>query len=104
MTVTLRAVHHWYCPACHKEATTTETRAHTEFHRCPRMRGLEVPMVPAGTKAKLEVREWEDYVGKEKVQLDPERGRPVRSVITTRDNGQDVAIYAPTATIEGEAH
>jgi hypothetical protein len=61
-------------------------------------------MVPKGQKAKLELREREDYVGNEMVQLDPERQRPVQSIITTRDNGQDVAIYAPTATIKGEAH
>jgi hypothetical protein len=55
-------------------------------------------MLPAGTRAKVELREREDYVGNELVQLDPERQRPVMSIVTTRDNGQDVAVFAPTAT------
>jgi hypothetical protein len=59
-------------------------------------------MLPAGTKAKVELREREDYVGREKVALDPERGRPVQSVVTTRDDGQDTAVFAPTATLSGD--
>jgi len=47
--------------------------------------------------AEVEAREREDYVGTEKVQTD-EDGRPVMSVVTTRDNGQDTAVYAPVAT------
>jgi hypothetical protein len=53
-------------------------------------------MVPAGTRCKVEVREREDYIGKERVQM--HEGRPVMSVVTTRDNGQDTAVFAPTAT------
>jgi hypothetical protein len=55
-------------------------------------------MLPAGTKAKVEAREREDYVNGDRVQLDPELGRPVMSVVTTRDEGQDVIVFAPTAT------
>jgi hypothetical protein len=58
-------------------------------------------MLPAGTRAKVEIVEREDYVGKEKVQLDPELGRPVMAVKTTRDDGQDVIVFAPTATGTG---
>ena len=104
MTATLvRAVNRWYCPACKREDVTHEPRPHSRLHQCPASRGLSVPMVPAGTKAKVELREREDYVNGEVVQLDPERGRPVQSVIVTRDNGQDVAVFAPTATLRGEA-
>ncbi len=53
-------------------------------------------MVPAGTKCKVESHEREDYVGQERVFLSPE-GRPVMNVTTTRDDGQDVAVFAPTA-------
>jgi hypothetical protein len=53
-------------------------------------------MVPAGTHCKIEVHVREDYVGKELVVADAS-GRPVMSVITTRDDGQDCAVYAPTA-------
>jgi hypothetical protein len=54
-------------------------------------------MVPAGTRCKVEAFEREDYIGKEKVQFDGE-GRPIMKVVTTRDDGMDAAVYAPTAT------
>lgn len=90
-------VRQWYCPACDFEDMTNDPRPHTRFHACPKMRGLTTPLLPAGTKAKLEVREREDYVDGEAVQLDPERGRPVMSIVTTRDEGQDVTVFPPTA-------
>lgn len=101
MAAILTPVNRWYCPNCGKEDVTHEPRPHSRFHVCPRLRGLTAPLLPAGTKAKVELTEWQDYVGKEKVQLDPERHRPVQSVVTTRDEGQDVAVFAPLATIDG---
>jgi hypothetical protein len=59
-------------------------------------------MVPDGTRCKVEAAEREDYVGKEMVQTDGE-GRPVMSVVTTRDDGQDCAVLAPCATSRGGA-
>ena len=53
-------------------------------------------MVPAGTNCKIEAVEREDYVNGEQIQTDGE-GRPVMSVVTTRDDGQDCTVYAPTA-------
>lgn len=98
-TPLIRPVHRWYCPNCRKEDVSHETRPHSRFHTCSKLRGLSAPMVPVGTKAKVELREREDYVNGDKVQLDPERQRPVMSIVTTRDNGQDVAVFAPAATI-----
>jgi hypothetical protein len=94
----LVAERHWYCPNCPKTDVTREPRPHTRFHRCPGLRGLTAPLLQVGVKAKVEAHEREDYVGSEQVQLDPERGRPVMSVVTTRDEGQDVVVFAPTAT------
>ena len=91
----LSTIRRWSCPNCRLEQTTTDPRPHTRFHTCPALRGLTAPMLPAGTSAKVEVRERDDYVGKEAVQLDPERGRPVMSVVTTRDEGQDAIVFAP---------
>lgn len=91
------AEHHWYCPNCGCEDVTFEVRPHTRFHTCHALRGLTAPLLPKGTKAKVELREREDYVGNEMVQLDPELGRPVMSVVTTRDDGQDAIVFAPTA-------
>lgn len=55
-------------------------------------------MVHAGTRCKVEAIERQDYVGNEQVRLDPERGRPVMSIVTTRDDGQDAVVFAPTAS------
>ena len=58
-------------------------------------------MLRSGTRAKVTVTEREDYVGDEYVATDA-TGRPVQSVITERDDGQDVAVYAPAATHDGK--
>jgi predicted RNA-binding Zn-ribbon protein involved in translation (DUF1610 family) len=98
----LRPTHHWYCPNCGTTDVTREIRPHSRFHTCPKLRGLTAPMLPAGTKAKVELVERGDYVGTEQVRLDPERGRPVQSIVTTRDNGQDAVVFAPTANASHE--
>jgi len=86
----------WTCPNCPLEEVTHEARPHSRFHACKGLHGLTAPMVPAGTKCKVEVKEREDYIGTDVVRL--HEGRPVMSVVTTRDNGQDVAVFAPAAT------
>jgi hypothetical protein len=102
MTTSIVAVNRWYCPACKREDITHEPKPHSRFHICPKLRGLSAPMVPAGTKAKVELHEREDYINGDAVQLDPERRRPVMSIVTSRDDGkQDVAVFAPTATAKG---
>ena len=93
----------WWCPECKKTDQTKDDGTGTRYHTCPKMRGLSVPMVLAGVKAKLVLKEREDYVGKERVQLDPERRRPVMSVQTVRDSGTDLVVFAPTATSSGRA-
>ena len=93
----LSNVRDWYCPNCGKTDQTVEARPHTRFHTCPKLRYLVAPMLPAGTKAKVEAHEREDYVGTDVVQTDGD-GRPVMSVVTTRDEGTDVAVFAPVAS------
>lgn len=97
----LTTVRRWWCPNCPATDETREARPHSRFHTCPGLRGLSAPMIEVGTKAKVEVREREDYVGNEVVRLDPEKCRPVMSIVTTRDNGQDAVVFAPTATMKG---
>jgi hypothetical protein len=87
---------HWVCPNCAMEDVTTEGRPHTRFHACAGLRGLTAPFIPKGTRAKVEARDREDYVKDEIVQTDAD-GRPVMSVVTTRDDGQDCIVFAPTA-------
>jgi len=86
----------WVCSKCDQSDITRESQPHTRFHACRGLRGLTAPMVPAGTRHKIEVREREDYIGGEMVHTDGE-GRPVMSVVVTRDDGQDCAVYAPCA-------
>lgn len=93
-------IRRWYCPACGLQDVTKTVQMVVPGHVCPRTRGLSIPLVPEGVAAKVEVREREDYVGADagKVQLDPELHRPVMSVVTTRDNGNDAQVYVPVAT------
>ena len=95
----IRAHFHWHCPKCGAERITHESRPHTPLHPCGRLGGLEVPMVRMGTKAKVEVREREDYVGDEVVRIHD--GRAVMSVVTEREDGTDVAVFAPVARGSG---
>ena len=94
--VLLTPEHRWECPNCTTTHVTHETQPHTPFHICSGLQGLTAPFVAAGLKAKVEAVERGDYVGRELVQTDGD-GRPVMSVITTRDDGQDCAVLAPTA-------
>lgn len=94
----LAAERRWDCPNCDLTDVTHETAPHSRFHACPGLAGLTAPMVPAGTSCKVEAVERGDYVRGELVQTDG-NGRPVMSVVTTRDDGTDVAVYAPTAQL-----
>lgn len=60
------------------------------------------PLVPEGVKAKVERMEREDYIGTDQVQFDGE-GKPTMAVKTTRDDGEDCTIFAPTANVGVEA-
>jgi len=100
MTVPIFApvIHDWYCPSCGLTDQTNDPRIAMPMHPCPKLRGLMTPMLEQGTAGKIELREREDYIGDELVQRDPEMGRPVMSMVTTRDEGTDARIYVPTAT------
>lgn len=85
----------WECPSCGKE-----TRVGSQFgqvvHQCPKLGGMTTPYVRKGVKAKHELVLRQDFTGSELVQKDDE-GRPVQSIVTTRDQGQDVRVFAPAA-------
>ena len=85
---------HWSCPNCQSAARTVDGK--TPMHRCRGLRNLMIPLVVDGTSCKIETVERGDYVGRELVQADGD-GRPVMAVVTTRDDGQDCTVYAPTA-------
>lgn len=88
---------HWVCASgCPAHEVTRIAEPHSRFHACPAEGGLTMPLVEQGARVKLTVAEREDYIGKEE-GVTMRDGRPVMSVITTRDDGEDVAVYAPTA-------
>lgn len=93
----------WNCPSCTVEyrRMKPDDGSGPPMHKCRGVRGLLIPLVPKGVVATHVIREREDFVGDEKVQLDGE-GRPTMSVETWRDDGQDATVFAPTA--QGEAH
>lgn len=96
----LNATKHWVCPNCPAEDVTREAAPHTRYHACPGLYGISAPMIPKGVSAAVKAVEREDYIGTEVPQLDT-RGRPIMSVITTRDDGQDCAVLAPPVTGKG---
>lgn len=87
----------WYCPNCGLRKRTKEPGLGVLLHTCPKLHDLTAPMLTEGTAAKVEARLREDYVGDELVQIHD--GRPYMSVVTTRDDGQDVVVFPPTARL-----
>lgn len=94
--VLIGAEHQWRCPECLREHVTHRREPHTPLHQCARLRGAWAPFVAAGVKAHLEINERGDYVGKDLVTCDS-NGRPVMSVTTHRNDGEDCTIFAPCA-------
>jgi hypothetical protein len=90
----------WSCPGCGHTDRTREPRTHTRMHACSKAGGMTVPMVVAGTKAKLVLHERDDYVGNEDVQV-ADDGRVYMSARVVTDDGEHLAVYAPTAYGEG---
>lgn len=94
---------HWQCPHRHCSSWATTRDDKVPMHNCAQTRGLLVPLVPVGQRGEHRVVERGDWVGNEQVQLDPEKQRPVMSVVTVTDRGQDCTVYAPTASISAQA-
>lgn len=90
----------WVCLGCGRTDRTREVQVHTRMHPCPMAGGMTVPMVEAGTAGKLVMREREDYVGVDDVQAG-EDGKVYMSAEIVRDDGTDLAVYAPTAYAHG---
>lgn len=88
----------WECPSCSLQQVTRRSDVHTEFHHCAGLNGLWAPMVPEGTRCKVETHERDDFIAGEKVQL--HEGRPVMNLVVTRDDGQDCVVYAPSVNVQ----
>lgn len=93
---------HWVCNArgCGQTAVTREVGPHTRFHICrgrDGQAGMSAPMQVEGVRCDVRAIEREDYISGEDVQLNAD-GRPIMSIVTVREDGQDCAAYAPCAT------
>lgn len=93
----LKVTTFWFCPNCKFEDVTSEVRPHTRFHNCVALAGISAPMFPKGTKVKVTAVEREDYIGPDQLVRRDANGRPIMSVITEREDGTDVMVFAPTA-------
>lgn len=87
------------CSRCDHTHVTHDARPHTPFHPCRGLAGLTSPMTPFGERVKVTVVEREDWVGDEAVTRDGE-GRPVMAVNVEREDGNDVAVFAPMAKVD----
>jgi hypothetical protein len=96
----------WVCPNCATQSVTKRADVHQQMHHCPGLNGFIAPMVEAHLgKVKVEAVERGDYVNGDHVQYMEKDGKqvPIMSVVTTRDDGQDCAVYAPAATLNARA-
>jgi hypothetical protein len=100
MTTGLALHKDWVCAKnCGSHARTYDGKL--PHHPCKRMNGLMVALIPAGTKAKVEAVERQDYIKNELVQTDSD-GNVIMATVVTRDEGQDCTVYAPCATAVAE--
>lgn len=86
----------WVCPNCSMTDVTNDPRPHSRMHSCSGLAGMIAPFVEAGLSCKVEAVEREDWIGQEHVQVNLD-GRPIMAVETTRDDGTDRVVFAPTA-------
>ena len=98
--VLLQPVTRWECPNC-DVTDTTRGLVQNRFHTCAGLHMLTAPLVPAGTRCKVEAEERADYLNGE-TQATGDDGKPYMAVRTTRDDGEDLAVNAGLATLRGE--
>lgn len=93
---------HWSCPNCDQQCVSRGVGIHqTPMHTCPGLKMLSAPLVEDGVECKVEAKVREDYVGREDVTYD-EDGKPIMAVETTREEGNDVAVFAPCVNAKME--
>lgn len=101
MTVPILGETRFECPNCTSTLTLPAPPGKPVLHPCRGLKGLLAPMIPAGTPCKVEAVERDDYIGTDIPHYDGE-GRPIMSVVTTRDDGTDCQVMVPTATATRE--
>lgn len=87
----------WWCPNCGINERIAGLPPNAgRYHTCPRLHMLTAPLIRAGVYAKVEAEERADYLGRE-IQETGDDGKPYMAVRTTRNDGDDLMVNAPTA-------
>lgn len=87
----------WSCPNCWTTCQAPPLPpGQAKMHTCPGLHMLAAPLIPAGTRCKVEAVERPDYLAGE-IQRTGDDGKPYMAVVTTRDDGQDAAVNAGLA-------
>ncbi len=88
----------YYCPNCGLEERIKGSLppGSSRYHTCPRLHMLSAPLIPANIYAKVAAEERADYLRGED-QATGDDGKPYMAVRTTRDEGDDLLVNAPTA-------
>ena len=96
MVVLLEApVRYWKCPSCGCSAQTQRAEVHTEFHNCPAIGGVGLPLV--------EVHDVDDKPKGRQIIVPSEYGPGNAAVRTERlDGSNDVTVFPPTAVARME--
>lgn len=84
----------WKCPSCDKVDRTQRSDVHTQFHDCPALGGVSIPLV--------EVQDLDDKVKARQVSVQSEYGYETASIRTERiDGSNDVTVFPRPAVATG---
>lgn len=85
-------VRFWRCPSCSTVDKTQRADVHTQFHDCPALGGLNVPLV--------EVQDSDDRPKARQLEVQSEYGYETASVLTERmDGSNDCTVFPQPAQI-----
>lgn len=90
----------WYCPNCVvTDVTQPLPPGQSRYHACAGLHGLNAPLVRAGMRVKVEAEQREDYLNGDQ-QATGDDGKVYMAVRVTRDDGDDVTVFAGLAHAE----
>lgn len=102
MTAILSGETQWECPNCDTKDVCNVKPGQQRMHDCPGLHNLVAPLVPVGTRCKVERNLWEDYVRYDDAVRKGDDGKPVSSVTVTREDGTDIAVFPAAAVARME--
>jgi hypothetical protein len=86
-------IRNWKCPSCGIEDQTQRADAHTQFHNCPALGDVSIPLV--------EVRHLDEKVKARQLAVERDDGPGLASIRTERlDGSNDCTVFPSTAVID----